>query len=197
MNSQGRHLPAADGWPWQLRGRRRPVARWALSLLVLAAVGGVMFQVGQALDPARSASAQPAPTYALITAPTPTTTARAATATTTKAPLPRVLELITRNIGTEQNPDRVYLQHGVVGVPQALQGRHPQFVVRRGELIRMRVNNQDQFIHSFTFAKSRVNLDAWEGTTSSATFRAPTTPGTYQFYCRYRKIGMSGTLVVR
>ncbi len=196
MNSHGRHLPEADGWPWQLRGRRRPVARWALSLLVLAAVGGMMFQVGQALDPARSASAQPAPTYAVITAPTPTTIARAATATTA-APLPRVLDLITRNIGTEQSPDRVYLQRGVVGAAQALQGKHPQFVVRRGELIKMRVDNQDHFIHSFTFAKSRVNLDAWEGTTSSATFHAPAAPGTYQFYCRYRKLGMSGTLVVR
>ena len=196
MNSHGRHLPPADDWPWQLRGRRRPVARWALSVLLLAAVGGVMFQVGQALDPARSASAQPAPTYAVITAATPTSAPPKATATTA-APLPRVLSLITRNIGTEQNPDRVYLQQGAVDVTQARQGRHPQFVVRRGELIRMRVDNQDRFIHSFTFAKAKVNLDAWEGTTSSATFRAPTTPGTYQFYCRYRKLGMSGTLVVR
>ena len=197
MNGQGRHLPPADGWPWQLRGRRRPVARWALSLLLLAAVGGVMFQVGQALDPARSASAQLAPTYAVITpAPAPTTTVRAATATT-KAPIPRVLDLITRNVGTEQNPDRVYLQRGVVGVAQALQGRHPQFVVRRGEVLKMRVDNQDRLLHSFTFGKARVNLDAWEGTISSATFHAPTTPGTYQFYCRYRKIGMSGTLVVQ
>ena len=196
MNGHGRHLPPADGWPWQLRGRRRPVARWALSLLLLAAVGGVMFQVGQALDPARSASARPAPTYAVITSPSPTTTAPKATPTTA-APLPHVLNLITKNIGTEQNPDRVYLQHGVVGVAQALRGQHPQFVVRHGELIKMRVANQDRFIHSFTFAKARVNLDAWEGTTSSATFRAPTAPGTYQFYCRYRKIGMSGTLVVK
>jgi hypothetical protein len=111
---------------------------------------------------------------------------------------PRVLKLITRNIQTEANPNRVYLVPGLVDPGQARHGARPSFVVRPGEPLRMRVDNQDQYVHSFTFAKSRVNLDAWEGEVStSATFRAPTRPGTYQFYCRYRKVGMSGTLVVR
>jgi hypothetical protein len=202
MNGESRQAPPADDWPWSpkhtRRRRRPPFARWALGVLLLAAVGGVMFQVGQAVDPGGSAAAQPAPTSqgAVIAAATPTTKPPPAPATTA-APLPRVLSLITRNIGTEQNPDRVYLQHGAVDIADARQGRRPQFVVRRGQLLKMRVDNQDRFIHSFTFAKARVNLDAWEGTVSSATFKAPTTPGTYQFYCRYRKLGMSGTLVVR
>lgn len=200
MSSDERRPPAADDWPWThsrpRHARRRPYARWALGVLVLAAVGGVMFQVGQAVDPGRSAAARPAPTYqgAVTAATTPT---RRPAPATTAPPLPRVLSLITRNIGTEQNPDRVYLQPGRVNAAQAAQGAHPQFVVRRGQLLRMRVDNQDQFIHSFTFAKARVNLDAWEGTVSAATFKAPTTPGTYQFYCRYRKVGMAGTLVVK
>jgi hypothetical protein len=200
MNGEGRQAPPADDWPWspkhsRPRSRRRPFLRWALGVVLLAAVGGVMFQVGQAVDPGRPAGAQPAPTYqrAVIAAPTTRPPAPA----TTAAPLPRVLNLITRNIGTEQNPDRVYLQRGAVGIADARQGRHPQFVVRRGQLLKMRVDNQDRFIHSFTFAKARVNLDAWEGTITSATFKAPSTPGTYQFYCRYRKLGMSGTLVVQ
>src|SRR6266511_2730237 len=191
---------AAVDCPWspkhsRPRSRRRPFLRWASGVVLLAAVGGVMFQVGQAVDPGRPAGAQPAPTYqsAVIAAPTTRPPAPA----TTAAPLPRVLNLITRNIGTEQNPDRVYLQRGAVGIADARQGRHPQFVVRRGQLLKMRVDNQDRFIHSFTFAKARVNLDAWEGTITSATFKAPSTPGTYQFYCRYRKLGMSGTLVVQ
>jgi plastocyanin len=92
----------------------------------------------------------------------------------------------------------VYLVPGQVDPGQARHGVRPSFVVRPGEALRMRVDNQDQYVHSFTFAKSRVNLDAWEDEVSTtATFRAPTTPGTYQFYCRYRKVGMSGTLVVR
>jgi plastocyanin len=91
----------------------------------------------------------------------------------------------------------VYLAPGQLGAQEALGGRHPSFVVRPGETVRVRVDNQDRYIHSFTFAKARVNLDVWEGTTGSATFKAPTSPGSYQFYCRYRRIGMSGTLVVR
>jgi hypothetical protein len=203
MNGEGRHDSLADDWPWspkhsRPRSRRRPVARWALSALVLAAVGGAMFEVGQAIDHGGSPAAKPAPSYqgGAAAVATPTTRPKPAPPTTA-APLPRVLSLITKNIGTEQNPDRVYLQRGAVGVAEARQGRHPQFVVRRGELLKMRVDNQDRLIHSFTFGKARVNLDAWEGAVSSTTFRAPSAPGTYQFYCRYRKIGMSGTLVVR
>ena len=161
----------------------------------------VVAEVGdgqQAVDQARSAGAQPAPTYPAASPTTPPATAPVATAPPTSAPpRARVLSLVTRNIGTAQNADRVYLQPGKVDADQARQGAHPEFVVRRGQLLRMRVDNQDQFIHSFTFAKSRVNLDAWEGTVSATTFKAPTAPGTYQFYCRYRKLGMSGTLVVR
>jgi plastocyanin len=203
MNAEDRQGTAADDWPRtreqyrRSRRRQRPYGRWSLGVLALAAVGGVMFQVGQAVDQARSAGAQPAPTYPAAS-PTTLPAAPVATAPPTSAPpRARVLSLVTRNIGTAQNPDRVYLQPGKVDAAQARQGAHPEFVVRRGQLLRMRVDNQDQFIHSFTFAKSRVNLDAWEGTVSATTFKAPTAPGTYQFYCRYRKIGMSGTLVVR
>jgi plastocyanin len=207
MNTEDRQRAPADDWPLtreqyrRSRRRRGPLGRWALGVVALAAVGGVMFQVGQVVDQSRSATGQPAPTYqgagqAAATATQPRTTAPPAPPTTAP-PRPRVLSLITRNIGTAQNPDRVYLQPGKVDAAQAGQGAHPQFVVRRGQLLRMRVDNQDQFIHSFTFAKSRVNLDAWEGTVSATSFKAPSAPGTYQFYCRYRRIGMSGTLVVR
>jgi plastocyanin len=162
-----------------------------------------MFQVGQTLAPARSATAPPAVTFpvtiqdrgrgafsaATAPAPAPTTTA--------PPPRPRVLTLVTRNLQTEADPNRVFLAPGQVNATQALAGKHPVFVVRRGERLRVRVDNQDRYIHSFTFAKARVNLDAWEGTVSAVTFTAPRTAGTYQFYCRYRKVGMSGALVVR
>ena len=78
-----------------------------------------------------------------------------------------------------------------------LQPLEDRIVVRPGEALRVKVDNQDRYVHSFTFAKARVNLDIWEGTAASVTFDAPTAAGTYQFYCRYRKVGMSGTLVVR
>ncbi|HEY2959333.1 MAG TPA: cupredoxin domain-containing protein [Actinomycetota bacterium] len=203
MNTEDRRATATEEWPStrerhrRSRRRRPPYGRWALGVLALAAVGGVMFQVGQAVDDRRPAGAQPAPTYQLAATAAPPVTTPPPAPPTTAPPRPHVLSLVTRDIGTPQTPDRVYLQPGKVDAAQAARGAHPRFVVRRGELLRMRVDNQDQFIHSFTFAKSRVNLDAWEGTVSAATFKAPTAPGTYQFYCRYRKVGMSGTLVVR
>jgi len=182
--------------------RRRPLRRWAAGVLLLVSVGAVMFQVGQAVAPARPAAAQPAAQPAVILpdaghGAAGAATTRAPAPTTTTPPRPRVLTLITRNIRTEADPNRVYLVPGQVTAALAHDGKRPQFVARPGEALRVRVDNQDRYIHSFTFAKARVNLDAWEGTVSAATFRAPSTAGTYQFYCRYRKVGMSGTLVVR
>jgi Cupredoxin-like domain len=185
--------------------RRRPVARWAAAVAVLVAVGAAMFQVGQAVAPTRPAAAQPGAQPAVVLPDSGHGDAGAATAhepapaptTTAPPPRPRVLTLVTRNLRTEADPNRVYLVPGQVTAAQAQAGRRPRFAARPGEALRVRVDNQDRYIHSFTFAKARVNLDAWEGTVSAATFRAPKTPGTYQFYCRYRKVGMSGTLVVR
>ncbi len=201
----------ADDWAWVLkksrRRRRRPFGRWAAGVLLLVSVGAAMFQAGQAVDPARSAAAAPAVTsrgagagqgaFSAAAAPAPAPAATAAPTTAAAPARPRVLTLITRNIRTETNPNRVYLAPGQVNAAQARYGKRPAFVVRPGEALRIRVDNQDRYIHSFTFAKVRVNLDAWEGTVSVATFKAPSTAGTYEFYCRYRKVGMSGTLVVR
>jgi plastocyanin len=208
MEPQVPSLPEPpDDWARMLREtrrRRRPRRQWAMVALALLAVGAVMFQVGQAFAPTRPAAAQPAlpvlvpyggaddATTPTVTVPPETTRPAAA-----PAPRPRTLRLVTRNLGSEAAPNRVYLAPGQLGAEAALAGRHPSFVVRPGERLRVQVDNQDRYIHSFTFAKARVNLDVWEGTTGSATFKAPASPGRYQFYCRYRRIGMSGTLVVR
>jgi plastocyanin len=179
--------------------RRRPVAQWALGALLLVAVGGAMFQAGQAVAPTRPAAATPVLTThdAGRHAAAPKATRAPAPRSTAAPPRPRVLTLITRNIRSEADPNRVYLSPGKVTAGEASRGKRPEFAVRPGEVLRVRVHNQDRYIHSFTFAKARVNLDAWEGTVSAATFRAPRKPGVYEFYCRYRKVGMSGTLVVR
>lgn len=188
----------------QSRDRRpRPLARWAVGVLLLFSVGAVMFQVGQAVAPTRPAAADPAPVVqvpgqgAVTPAPRPTPTSAPPPPTTTAPRRPRVLTLITRNVRSEANPNRVYLAPGQVTATQARQGKQPQFVVRPGEALRVRVDNQDRYIHSFTFARARVNLDAWEGAVSAARFKAPSKPGVYEFYCRYRRVGMAGTLVVR
>jgi plastocyanin len=60
------------------------------------------------------------------------------------------------------------------------------------------VDNKDAYTHSFTFAPSKVDLDAGEHTVSvTGPFRAPTNPGTYSFYCKYRYTGMDGRIIVR
>jgi plastocyanin len=98
-------------------------------------------------------------------------------------PRPRVLTLITK--------DLAYLAPGQAGT-------QPSFVVRPGERLRMRVDNKDAYTHSFTFAPSKVDLDAGEHTVSvTGPFRAPTKAGTYSFYCKYRYTGMDGRIIVR
>jgi plastocyanin len=199
----------SDDWAMRKRPRyrrHRPTGWWAIAALLTISVGSVMFQVGQAVAPARQPAGQPATTvpeadagHASASAAPATTSAPepAATTTTTPPHRPRALTLVTRNLRTEADPNRVYLAPGRVSAEQARHGKRPAFVVRPGEHLKVRVDNQDEVIHSFTFGRARVNLDAWEGTVSAVTFEAPGTPGTYKFYCRYRKVGMSGTLVVR
>jgi plastocyanin len=223
MEPHGPQLPEApDEWARMLKEarsrRRRPAGQWFLIGLLVLAFGALMFQVGQAVAPTRPAAAQPAPGQPLpedavsgygvddspeaapTTAPAPPTTAAppptTAPPTTAAPPQPRALKLLTRNVQTEANPDRVYLAPGQVDADQARRGRRPQFVVRPGQRLQVQVANQDRVIHSFTFAPARVNLDAWEGAVSTVTFTVPKAPGRYEFYCRYRKVGMSGTLVV-
>lgn len=180
---------------------RRSGAR-AILILFLLAVIAVAFGAFQAGQQRADNTAAPTPTSTGGTGAFAATGTSAPTATsaapTTAPPKPRVLTLITKNLGTEENPDRVYVARGQ-------KGTHPQFVVRPGERIQVRVDNQDTVIHSWTFAKTRQNLEAWEDAgpaplseiSTTKPFLAPRTPGTYTFYCRYRKVGMSGTLIVR
>jgi plastocyanin len=171
---------------------RRGGARGILVLFVLAvvAVGFGAFQAGEqhgdeAAAPTPTSTGAAGAFGATVTSvPTPSTT--------TAPPRARVIgRLVTKNLGTEQAPDRVYLAAGQAGT-------HPTFQARPGELVRIAVNNKDNVLHSLTLDPAEVNLDAWAGKLSlTEPFRAPRKPGTYTYYCRYRKAGMSGTLVVR
>lgn len=179
--------------PGSSRQRRR---RWRdglgpilITALLIGLLGFGAFQAGANRDRGERTAAVPAQTT--------TASAGAVSAATTAPPRttpparPRVVgTLITKNLGSEANPDRVYVAAGQSGT-------HPRFVARPGERIKIRVDNKDTLIHSFTFDQVRVNLDAWAGKVSAEAFLAPKKPGVYSFYCRYRKVGMSGTLVVR
>jgi plastocyanin len=145
-------------------------------------------------DRATDASAAPSPTTAGQGQFSPATSASATSQapTTTARPQPRLVgTLITKNLGTDQDPNRVFNAVGQRGTT------NPRFTVRAGERLRIKLINRDNVVHSFTADRARTNTDVFAGDSTTATFRAPLKPGTYSFYCRYRKVGMNGTLVVR
>jgi heme/copper-type cytochrome/quinol oxidase subunit 2 len=112
--------------------------------------------------------------------------------TPTMPPRPQLVgTLIARSKGTDPYSNRVFNAAGQ-GSSTA-----PRFVARAGEPIRIRVINRDSVQHSFTMDAARINVDVPAHTSEAATFTAPMRAGTYSFYCRYRKPGMNGTLVVR
>ena len=162
--------------------RRRPhlMVVGVLATLLVAVVGAVLlgYEYGSSRNGNHRAAPSPSPSTA-----TGRFSATPASATTTMPPpRPRVLTLITK--------DLAYLAPGRAGT-------QPSFVVRPGERLRMRVDNKDAYKHSFTFAPSKVDLDAGEHAVSvTGPFRAPTNPGTYSFYCKYRYTGMDGRIIV-
>jgi hypothetical protein len=163
------------------RPRRRPhlVVVVLLATLLVAVAGAVLlgYEYGSSRNGNHPAASSPSTATGQFSA-TP-----ASATTTMPPPRPRVLTLITKHLA--------YLAPGQAGT-------QPSFVVRPGERLRMRVDNKDAYKHSFTFAPSQVDLDAGEHTVSvTGPFRAPTNPGTYSFYCKYRYTGMDGRIIVR
>jgi plastocyanin len=163
------------------------------AVLLALAVGLLGYQYGTR-KPAAERTAAPAPTTAGNGQFSPATSAPAPTsAPTTAAPAkPRLVgTLITKNLGTDGDPNRVF---NAVGQGSTT---NPKFTVRAGERLRIKLINRDNIVHSFTADGARTNTDVFANDSTTATFRAPLKPGTYSFYCRYRQLGMNGTLVVR
>lgn len=163
--------------------RRRPqlMVVVLLATLLVAVAGAVL--LGYEYGSSRNGNHRAAPSPSPSTATGQFSATPASPTTTMPPPRPRVLTLITK--------DLAYLAPGQAGT-------QPRFVVRPGERLRMRVDNKDAYKHSFTFAPSKVDLDAGEHTVSvTGPFRAPTKAGTYSFYCKYRYTGMDGRIIVR
>jgi hypothetical protein len=159
--------------------RRRPhlVVVVLLATLLVAVAGAVL--LGYEYGSSRNGNHRAAPSPSPSTATGQFSATPASATTTMPPPRPRVLTLITKGLA--------YLAPGQAGT-------QPSFVVRPGERLRMRVDNKDAYKHSFTFAPSKVDLDAGEHAVSvTGPFRAPT----YSFYCKYRYTGMDGRIIVR
>jgi hypothetical protein len=163
--------------------RQRPqlVVVVLLATLLVAVAGAVL--LGYEYGSSRNGNHRAAPSPSPSTATGQFSATPGSATTMMPPPRPRVLTLITK--------DLAYRAPGQAGT-------QPSFVVRPGERLRMRVHNKDAYKHSFTFAPSRVDLDAGEHTVSvTGPFRAPTKAGTYSFYCKYRYTGMDGRIIVR
>ena len=161
--------------------RRRP--HLVVVVLLATLLMAVAVLLGYAYGSSRNGDDRAAPSPSPSTATGQFSATPGSATTTIPPPRPRVLTLIAK--------DLAYLSPGQAGT-------QPSFVVRPGERLRMRVDNKDAYKHSFTFAPSKVDLDAGEHTVSvTGPFRAPTNPGTYSFYCKYRYTGMDGRIIVR
>ena len=163
------------------RPRPQLVVVVLLATLLVAVAGAVL--LGYEYGSSRNGNHRAAPSPSPSTATGQFSATPASATTTMPPPRPRVLTLITK--------DLAYLAPGQAGT-------QPRFVVRPGERLRMRVDNKDASKHSFTFAPSKVDLDAGEHSVSvTGPFRAPTKAGTYSFYCKDRDTGMDGRIIVR
>lgn len=56
--------------------------------------------------------------------------------------------------------------------------------------------NNGSALHSFTVPDFDVEVEAEGGTSASVTFVTPTTPGAYEFFCKYHPEDMTGALTI-
>ncbi len=69
-----------------------------------------------------------------------------------------------------------------------------------GQTINLTVKNIGSVQHTWVLDQGNVKLTIDPGQTVSKTFTAPSTPGTYQFYCDlpgHKEAGMVGQLIVK
>jgi plastocyanin len=111
----------------------------------------------------------------------------APTSPPTGSPPPLTLRI---PVGKEA-PSRIY------EAPGQREPQQPRFLVGPGQRFQVRIDNRDRYVHTFILAEADLDLVARQSKTVTVrNVRAPTTPGTYRFYCRYVPATMNGQLVV-
>jgi hypothetical protein len=77
----------------------------------------------------------------------------------------------------------------------------PELAVRLGERVKVIVQNRDRIEHTFTFEDAEVTVDVFKRKTKTVEFTVPSKPAPkddpFQYYCRFRQLGMDGPFVVR
>ncbi len=134
------------------------------------------------LVPIGNASAAPTPTMTATATATPTTTATATPTATTTAGLNSTVDLSAQNLAFSQST----------------------ITVQAGALVTVNFNNMDAGVpHNFAvYTDSSAATPIFQGatvtgpTTTTYTFTAPSTPGTYFFRCDVHPTQMTGQFVV-
>jgi plastocyanin len=70
--------------------------------------------------------------------------------------------------------------------------------VKAGQSVTFQFKNEGKVEHNFSLSEASVDKDLEPGKTVTVTFTAPSSAGTYQFFCKYHKASsnMVGTLAV-
>lgn len=69
--------------------------------------------------------------------------------------------------------------------------------VKAGQKVSLKLKNEGQAEHNFSFSEANVNQDLAKGDSKTISFTAPSA-GTYQYFCEYHKTSknMVGTIKV-
>ncbi|MEA2435122.1 MAG: hypothetical protein QOG54_2579 [Actinomycetota bacterium] len=69
-------------------------------------------------------------------------------------------------------------------------------LIEPGASVTINFTNNGENLHSFTVDDFNLEIEANSGESVSSTFTAPTTPGAYDFYCKYHPDDMQGTISI-
>jgi plastocyanin len=75
---------------------------------------------------------------------------------------------------------------------------NPMIDIKAGERVRIVIKNQDRGLtHDFAFPASKaLSKELTWNQTDDVSFRAPKTPGTYEYYCQPHRLMMKGIIRV-
>ena len=106
--------------------------------------------------------------------------------------------LAVTSSGAETAREVVLDVHGMTFYADGTDAPNPTIHARPGELIRLTLRNSDAgFVHDFAVSDLGVSVQPLQtGATASVVFRAPRTPGTYEYVCQPHARMMRGRFEV-
>jgi plastocyanin len=109
-----------------------------------------------------------------------------------------VVLAVTLSSGAETAREVVLDVHGMAFYADGAAAPNPTIQARPGELVRVTLRNSDAgLVHDFAVSDLGVSVQPLQtGATASVVFRAPRTPGTYEYVCQPHSRMMRGRFQV-